>query len=378
MIDTIQRIGLLTGGGDCPGLNAVIRAAVKTAVNEYGWEVLGIEDGFEGLIQPHKARLLAVADVRGLLPRGGTILGRTNRANPFHYEVASDGQVRVFDVSGTVMQHVREYAIDVLIVIGGDGSMRIAHELMHKGLKVVGVPKTIDNDLYGTEITVGFDTAVNTVMEALDKLHTTAESHHRVLVIEVMGRHVGWIALAAGVAGGADVILIPEIPYHLDVIAEKINQRYESGAQFSIVVVAEGSMPFGGEAVYQAERDLGGVARLGGIGDLVAAQVRRTCHVDVRAMVLGHLQRGGSPTAFDRLLATRFGAMAVHMIAQGQAGYMAAFRDGRMTAIPMSDAVSQQKQVPLDSDLVRTASGLNICLGTHRQALVAGQKPDGP
>jgi 6-phosphofructokinase 1 len=376
MIDTIQRIGLLTGGGDCPGLNAVIRAAVKTAINEYGWEVLGIEDGFEGLIKPEKVRLLAGADVRGLLPRGGTILGSTNRANPFHYEVASDGQVRVFDVSGTVMQHAREYGIDVLIVIGGDGSMRIAHELMHKGLKVVGVPKTIDNDLYGTEITVGFDTAVNTVMEALDKLHTTAESHHRVLVIEVMGRHVGWIALAAGVAGGADVILIPEIPYHLDVITEKINQRYQSGAQFSIVVVAEGSMPFGGEAVYQAERDLGGVARLGGIGDLVATQVRRTCQVDVRAMVLGHLQRGGSPTAFDRLLATRFGAMAVHMIAQGQVGHMAALRNGRMTAIPMSDAVSQQKQVPLDSDLVRTALGLNICLGSHRQALVVGQERD--
>jgi 6-phosphofructokinase 1 len=376
MIDTIQRIGLLTGGGDCPGLNAVIRAAVKTAINEYGWEVLGIEDGFEGLIKPEKVRLLAVADVRGLLPRGGTILGSTNRANPFHYEVASDGQVRVFDVSGTVMQRTREYGLDVLIVIGGDGSMRIAHELMHKGLKVVGVPKTIDNDLYGTEITVGFDTAVNTVMEALDKLHTTAESHHRVLVVEVMGRHVGWIALAAGVAGGADVILIPEIPYHLDVITEKINQRYQSGAQFSIVVVAEGSMPFGGEAVYQVERDLGGVARLGGIGDLVAAQVRRTCQVDVRAMVLGHLQRGGSPTAFDRLLATRFGAMAVHMIAQGQVGHMAALRDGRMTAIPLSDAVSQQKQVPLDSDLVRTAFGLNICLGTHRQALAAGQEHD--
>jgi 6-phosphofructokinase 1 len=376
MIDTIQRIGLLTGGGDCPGLNAVIRAAVKTAINEYGWEVLGIEDGFEGLIKPGKVRLMDLTDVRGLLPRGGTILGSTNRANPFHYEVASDGQVRVLDVSGTVMQHAREYGIDVLIVIGGDGSMRIAHELMHKGLQVVGVPKTIDNDLYGTEITIGFDTAVNTVMGALDKLHTTAESHHRVLVIEVMGRHVGWIALAAGVAGGADVILIPEIPYHLDVITEKINQRYQSGAQFSIVVVAEGSMPFGGEAVYQAERDLGGVARLGGIGDLVATQVRRTCQVDVRAMVLGHLQRGGSPTAFDRLLATRFGAMAVHMIAQGQVGHMAALRNGRMTAIPMSDAVSQQKQVPLDSDLVRTALGLNICLGSHRQALVVGQERD--
>ena len=371
MSNTIQRIGLLTGGGDCPGLNAVIRAVVKTAINEYGWEVLGIEDGFEGLIQPGKARLLDVTDVRGLLPRGGTILGSTNRANPFHYEVRTNGETKVLDVSETVIHRAREYGIEVLIVIGGDGSMRIAHELMQKGLKVVGVPKTIDNDLYGTEVSVGFDTAVNTTMEALDKLHTTAESHHRVLVIEVMGRHAGWIALAAGVAGGADVILIPEIPYCLDVITEKINQRNDSGAKFSIVVVAEGSMPLGGEAVYRAERELGGVSRLGGIGELVAAQVRRTCHADVRATVLGHLQRGGSPTAFDRLLATRFGAMAVHMIAQGQVGHMVALHAGHMTAVPISDAVSRPKQVPLDSDLVRAALGLHICLGNSRQAIIA-------
>ena len=371
MSNTIQRIGLLTGGGDCPGLNAVIRAVVKTAINEYGWEVLGIEDGFEGLIQPGKARLLDVTDVRGLLPRGGTILGSTNRANPFHYEVRTNGETKVLDVSETVIHRAREYGMEVLIVIGGDGSMRIAHELMQKGLKVVGVPKTIDNDLYGTEVSVGFDTAVNTTMEALDKLHTTAESHHRVLVIEVMGRHAGWIALAAGVAGGADVILIPEIPYCLDVITEKINQRNDSGAKFSIVVVAEGSMPLGGEAVYRAERELGGVSRLGGIGELVAAQVRRTCHADVRTTVLGHLPRGGSPTAFDRLLATRFGAMAVHMIAQGQVGHMVALHAGHMTAVPISDAVSRPKQVPLESDLVRAALGLHICLGNSRQTIIA-------
>src|SRR6516162_7012865 len=293
MADTIQRIGILTGGGDCPGLNAVIRAVVKTASNEYGWEVLGIEDGFEGLIKPDKVRLLDITDVRGLLPRGGTMLGSTNRANPFHYEVATDGQVRVFDVSETVLHRAREYGIEALLVIGGDGTMRIAHELMPKGLQVVGVPKTIDNDLYGTEVSVGFDTAVNTAMEALDRLHTTAESHHRVLVIELMGRHAGWIALAAGVAGGTDVILLPEIPYALDVVAEKIQQRNQSGAQFSSVVVAEGSRPLGGEAVYQAERDLGGVSRLGGIGEVVAAQVRRRCQTDVRVTVLGHLQRGG-------------------------------------------------------------------------------------
>jgi 6-phosphofructokinase 1 len=362
---------MLTGGGDCPGLNAVIRAAVKTAINEYGWEVLGIEDGFEGLIKPDKARLLDVTDVRGLLPRGGTILGSTNRANPFQYEVSANGAVHVFDVSETVLQRVRDYSLDGLLVIGGDGTMRIAQELLQRGLPVVGVPKTIDNDLYGTEVTVGFDTAVTTAMEALDKLHTTAESHHRVLVIELMGRHAGWIALAAGVAGGADVILIPEIPYHLDVVAEKIQQRNQSGARFSIVVVAEGSIPLSGEAVYQAERDLGGVSRLGGIGEVVAAQVRRRCQTDVRVTVLGHLQRGGSPTAFDRLLATRFGAMAVHLMAQGRVGHMVALDQGHITAVPLRDAVSRQKLVPLDSDLVRAALGLTICLGNHRQAIVA-------
>jgi 6-phosphofructokinase 1 len=272
------------------------------------------------------------------------------------------------------MHLAREYGIEVLIVIGGDGSMRIAHELVAKGLQVVGVPKTIDNDLDGTDVSVGFDTAVTTAMEALDKLHTTAESHHRVLVLEVMGRHAGWIALAAGVAGGADVILIPEIPYDLDVIADKIRQRHQSGAQFSLVVVAEGSRPLGGEAVYQAERDLGGVSRLGGIGDVVTAQLRRMCHTDVRVTVLGHLQRGGSPTACDRLLATRFGAMAAHMIAQGKRGHMVALRNGRVTAIPLRDAVSRQKQVPLESDLVHAALGLTICLGNSRQAIGAGQE----
>jgi ATP-dependent phosphofructokinase / diphosphate-dependent phosphofructokinase len=375
MSDTIQRIGVLTGGGDCPGLNAVIRAAVKTAINEYGWEVLGIEDGFEGIIKPDKARLLDITDVRGLLPRGGTMLGSTNRANPFHYEVSNNGEVKVFDVSETVLQRAQDYGINVLLVIGGDGTMRIAQELIQKGLQVVGVPKTIDNDLYGTEVTVGFDTAVTTAMEALDKLHTTAESHHRVLVIELMGRHAGWIALAAGVAGGADVILIPEIPYHLDSVADKIRQRNDSGAQFSLVVVAEGSMPLGGEAVYQAERDLGGVSRLGGVGEVVAAQLRRMCHADVRVTVLGHLQRGGSPSAFDRLLATRFGAMAVHMIAQGKVGHMVALQDGHMAAVLMREAVSRPKQVPLDSDLVGAALGLNTCLGNTRQAIMVRQEP---
>jgi 6-phosphofructokinase 1 len=328
------------------------------------------------LIQPHKARVLDVADVRGLLPRGGTILGSTNRANPFHYEVATNGAVKVFDVSETVVHRTREYGIDVLIVIGGDGSLRIAAELMPKGLKVVGVPKTIDNDLGGTEVTFGFDTAVTTAMEALDKLHTTAESHHRVIVLEVMGRHAGWIALAAGVAGGADVILLPEIPYRLDVVADKIRQRQQSGAKFSLVVVAEGSTPHDGDAVYRAERDLGGVARLGGIGEVVATQLKKACQVDVRATVLGHLQRGGSPSAFDRLLATRFGAMAVHLVAQGKVGHMVALHSGRITAVPIADAVSQPKRVPLDGDLLQAAFGLQVCVGNSRQAIMALQAPE--
>ncbi len=369
MTDAIRRIGVLTGGGDCPGLNAVIRAAVKTAINEYGWEVLGIEDGFEGLIQPGKVRPLTAADVRGILPRGGTILGTTNRANPFHYEVEIEGALKVFDVSDDVVRHAQVLGIDALIVIGGDGSLRIAHELMQKGLKAVGVPKTIDNDLQGTVVTFGFDTAVNTAVEALDKLHTTAESHHRVIILEVMGRDAGWIALKAGIAGGADAILIPEIPYDLEVIASKIDTRNQRGAKFSIVVVAEGAVPIAGEAVYQAERDIGGTRRLGGIGEVLASQLKACCEAEVRVTVLGHLQRGGSPSAFDRLLASRFGATAVHLVAQGKLGHMVALQDERIISVPIAEAVAEQKLVPLDSDILLTAFGLDICLGDSRQTI---------
>lgn len=368
-----MRIGVLTGGGDCPGLNAVIRAVVKTAINEYGWEVLGVEDGFEGLIQPGKVHLLTAADVRGILPRGGTILGTTNRANPFQYEVEIEGGVQVFDVSDDVVRHAQVLGMDALIVIGGDGSLRIAHELMQKGLKIVGVPKTIDNDLQGTVVTFGFDTAVNTAMDALDKLHTTAESHHRVIILEVMGRNAGWIALKAGIAGGADVILIPEIPYDLDVVADKINRRNRQGAKFSIVVVAEGAMPAGGEAVYQAEREMGGVRRLGGVGEVLATQLKARCQAEVRVTILGHLQRGGSPSAFDRLLATRFGAIAVHLVAQDKCGHMVALQDERIISVPIAEAVKQQKFVPLGSDILLTAFGLDICLGNSRQAIEAIQ-----
>jgi len=372
--NNIKRIGVLTGGGDCPGLNAVIRAVVKTAINEHHWEVLGIEDGFEGLIQPGKVRELSFDDVRGILPRGGTILGTTNRANPFEYRVETGNGIETLDVSDDVVRHAQVLGLDALITIGGDGSLRIAHELIQKGLKVVGVPKTIDNDLMRTAVTFGFDTALNTAMQALDKLHTTAESHHRVIILEVMGRDAGWIALEAGIAGGADVILIPEIPYDIRSIQEKIETRNQRGAKFSIVVVAEGAKPEGGEAIYRESREIGAEQRLGGIGELVAKQLRDCCDVEVRVTVLGHLQRGGSPSAFDRLLGSRFGTMAVHLVAEGKLGYMVALEHDRIVPVPIAEAVAKQKFVPLNSDIILTAFGLDINLGKSRTKIEAMQK----
>lgn len=369
MTEQIRKIGVLTGGGDCPGLNAVIRAVVKTAINEYSLEVLGIEDGFEGLIQPGKVRILGLQDVRGILPRGGTILGTTNRANPFKYEVQTDKGIKLFDVSDDVIRHAQVLGIDALIVIGGDGSLSIAEELMRKGLKVVGVPKTIDNDLQMTQVTFGFDTALNTAMEALDKLHTTAESHHRVIILEVMGRSSGWIALEAGIAGGADVILIPEISYNLQSVISKIHFRNQRGAKFSIIVVAEGAHEEGGQPMFQSVLEVGGAPRLGGIGQALEQMLREHSKLEVRLTVLGHLQRGGSPSVFDRLLASRFGAMAVHLVVKGQAGCMVALQDGNILSVPIHDAVSRIKTVPLTSDIIKTALGLDICLGKSRQAI---------
>ncbi len=362
-VNSVHRIGVLTGGGDAPGLNAVIRAVVKTAVQQYGWEVLGIEDGFEGLIQPGKVRLLTPADVRGILSRGGTILGTTNRADPFHYVVNVEGAARIFDVSDDVVRRAQVLGLDALVVIGGDGTLRITHELIAKGLRAVCVPKTIDNDIERTLVTFGFDTAVNTAVGALDKLHTTAESHHRVLLLEVMGRDAGWIALEAGIAGDADVILIPEMPYTIEPIIERVRERNRSGAKYSIIVAAEGAQPVGGERVYAQEAIAGGLPRLGGIGAQLAAQIEHLTGTEARVMVLGYLQRGGSPSAFDRLLASRFGVMAVQLIAEGRFGYMAALEHDHITAVPIAEAAARQKLVPLASDLIRTARGLGICLG---------------
>jgi 6-phosphofructokinase 1 len=360
----IRRIGVLTGGGDCPGLNAVIRAVVKTAIGSYRLSVVGFENGFGGLIQ-NRAHDLSTSDVVGILPRGGTILGTTNRDNPFKYQMVINGEKIFRDVSDRVIENINIQEIDALIVIGGDGSLSIGNDLYKlKGLPVVGVPKTIDNDLSATDQTFGFDTALNTASEALDKLHTTAESHHRVMVLEVMGRYAGWIALEAGIAGGADVILIPEIPYTIDRVYEKINQRRDNGKLFSIVVVAEGAKPLGGEMVVKrrVEESFDPI-RLGGIGNVVANQIEDETGMEARVTVLGHLQRGGTPTAFDRILATRYGAGAVNLVMAGKFGEMVCLRTPNIESVPLTEAVGEIRHVPIDGDMVRTARQIGISFG---------------
>ncbi|MEW6276449.1 MAG: 6-phosphofructokinase [Bacillota bacterium] len=359
----IKRIGILTGGGDAPGLNAVIRAVVKTSIKQYGLGVVGFLNGFGGLIK-NQAREITEKDVVGILPRGGTILGTTNRDNPFHYPVIKEGKKVFVDVSDRIFENISIQEVDALIVIGGDGSLAIARELYEKGLPVVGVPKTIDNDLAATDQTFGFDTALTTATEALDKLHTTAESHHRVMVLEVMGRYAGWIALTAGIAGGADVILIPEIPYQIGKVVEKINERGQQEKKFSIIVVAEGAKPLGGEMVVQKTvEDSYDPIRLGGVGHVVAQQVEELTGKETRVTILGHLQRGGSPTAFDRILATRYGTMAVNLIMEGRFGEMVCLSGTTITSVSLRNGAGKMRQVPLDSDLIRSARQLGISLG---------------
>lgn len=358
----MTRIAMLTGGGDAPGLNAVIRAVAKSAIQVYGWEVLGVRDGFDGFLRPEGVFPLRLEDVRGILPRGGTILGAANRGNPFARKILREGQEVIEDVSGQVIERIRQLQLDGLVVIGGDGTLRIALELWQLGVPVVGVPKTIDNDVGGTEVTFGFDTAVNIAMEAIDRLHTTAEAHHRVMVLEVMGRDAGFIALQAGVAGGADVILIPEIPFRYESILAKIQQRIESGRLFSIVVVSEGAHPLGGEKVYRQAGDSVTAPRLGGIGYRVGEFLSAN-GLETRVTVLGHLQRGGSPTAFDRWLASRFGAAAVRLVAQGRFGHMVALQGGRVIDVPLAEALAVPKRVEIHGEGVQTARDLGICLG---------------
>ncbi len=357
----MKTIGILTGGGDAPGLNAVIRAVVLTAKHRYGWDVIGIRQGFDGLLHDAPANILTEERVRPLLTRGGTILGAVNRGNPFRQVVeTADGAVEPIDLTDEALRRLANMGVEALIVAGGDGTMAIAQKLLDRGARVVGVPKTIDNDLAQTDVTFGFDTAILTATDALDKLQTTAESHHRVMVLEVMGRNAGWIALKAGVAGGADAILIPEIPFDVAIVCAQIQQAREHGRNYSLIVVAEGAAPINGAQEYYIQT--GGVMRLGGIGYIVGNMIADCIGAEVRVTVLGHLQRGGQPTPHDRWLATRFGAAAVQLVAQEQWGYMVALRGEQIVSVPMRDAL-QMKQVDPNGDMVQMARDLGIVFG---------------
>jgi ATP-dependent phosphofructokinase / diphosphate-dependent phosphofructokinase len=381
-----MRIAISTGGGDAPGLNAVIRAVVLSA-HRRGWESIGIRRGYDGLFQrggkfdfayskpyhgPERRKgepaggliRLGPDQVRGITHLGGTILGSTNRGNPFKWPTRlPDGTVQEIDRAGEIVEGFARHRLDALVAIGGDGSLAIAHDLWKRGIPVVGVPKTIDNDVVGTEATFGFDTAVSTATDALDKLHTTAESHDRVMVVELMGRNAGWIALHSGLSGSADVILIPEIPFDIDLVCQKIRDREAAGRHFSIVVVAEGARPRNGPVALIEEARAGMVARLGGMAAQVAEAIRQRTGKETRSLVLGHLQRGGSPTTFDRLLALRFGSAAVRAIADEDFGSVVVFTPPTVSRRRIADVMGRQKLVPLDSGVILTARNLGISFG---------------
>ncbi len=355
----IRRLGLLTGGGDCPGLNAVIRAVVKGALYNHDLEVIGFNNGFRGLVEDDAA-LLKDYDVSGILNRGGTILGTSNRDNPFNYQPGgSDYTGTGVDRSADAIENLNKWAIECLVVIGGDGSLILAHRFSELGVPVIGIPKTIDNDLPATDVTFGFDSAVTTATEAIDKIHTTAESHHRIMVVEVMGRYAGWIALQAGMAGGGDIILIPELPFEYSCIIDKIEERRRRGKKFSIIVAAEGAHPVGSEPIYQ---EISNSKRLGGVGQLVSHEIESQTGLESRATVLGHLQRGGSPTAYDRILATRFGVKAVELFMAGQFDRMVCLRGNKIESVPLEQAVGT-KLVDPQSEQVRAAIAVGTSFG---------------
>jgi 6-phosphofructokinase 1 len=352
-MSNIRCIGIATGGGDAPGLNAVIRAATRAAILKYKWKVIGIPDGFDGLIWPEKSFELTLKEVSGILPRGGTILGTTSRGNPFQYKTGENrGEVR--DISDQVIANAGKLGIDAIISIGGDGSQKIGHELFLKGMKIVGVPKTIDNDLSATDVTFGFDTALHTVTDGIDKIHTTAASHHRVMVVEVMGRDCGWIALEAGMAGGAHIILIPEIAFTLKRVCEQIGERENVGRRFTIVVVAEG---------VKLPPELKENRRASTVGNLIGNAIATGANKEVRISVLGHIQRGGSPSPFDRILATRFGVAAVDLIAAGGFGMMVALRGESIVSVDVAHAIGHLKSVDPQGEMVRTARAIGIGFG---------------
>lgn len=359
-----RRIAVSTGGGDCPGLNAVIRAVTMTLIRDHGCEVFGIETGFDGLLGRGGARVRPLTEpvVRGILPEGGTILGTSNRGSPFAMPREGGGTV---DRSAEILERIQSLGIDTVVTIGGDGSMKIAARLLDLGLNLIGVPKTIDNDLLVTDVTFGFDSALQVATDAIDRLHSTADSHHRVMIVEVMGRDAGWIALHAGIAGGADVILVPEIPYRIDTVVNAVVKRARTGLKSSIVVVAEGAVEAGAGAMYLDERaSTHSVARrLGGIGTKVAEDIAEACGADTRATVLGHVQRGGSPSPFDRVLGTRFGCAAAHLVAKGARGRMVALRGADIIDCAIVDAIAEPKLVDPGGELVAAAQSLGTTFG---------------
>jgi phosphofructokinase-like protein len=356
----MRRVGILTGGGDAPGLNAVIRAVVKASTNA-GIECVGLEDSFDGLIYPERSRVLTLQEVTGILRLGGTILGTTNRGDPFAYPIATEnGPV---DYSARCIENLGALGLDALVVIGGDGTLSIAHEFHKCGVPIVGVPKTIDNDIVETTMTFGFDTAVAFATHAIDRLHATAHAHHRIMVVEVMGRYTGWIALYSGIAGGADVVLIPEIPFDLEIVAARIRARDEWGSRFSIVVVAEGAYPAGGSRSIVVAGTEQRLERLGGIGELVSRDLEVLTGKEARHVVLGHLQRGGTPSSYDRVLATRFGSFAVDLLRRGEFGVMVALRSPDIVAVPLDRVVGRTRTVPVGGDVVMTARSVGISFG---------------
>jgi len=360
---TRKRIAILTGGGDCPGINAVIRAVAKKAMLEDEMEVIGIEDGYHGLVN-NKYRKLAYDDVSGILTLGGTILGTSKIANPYKYAVKKGENLQFEDLSKTAIRNIKKLGVICLVCIGGDGTLGIAHQLHHDGVNIVGVPKTIDNDIRGTDITFGFDSAVAVATEGIDRIHTTAQSHHRVMIVEVMGHHAGWIALHSGIASGGDVILIPEIPYDINSVVEKIEERNRKGKRFTIIVVAEGAKPKGGNVVVRKiVKESADPVRLGGIGFVLSEQIEKITGIETRTVVLGYLQRGGSPTAFDRILATSLGTKAVELIQKGRFGYMVAVKQNKIVEVSLEQVAKGPRIVPLNHPLIQSARSVGTCFG---------------
>ena len=361
----IRKIAILTGGGDCPGLNAVIRGIVKSGIIHYGWEMFGVKDGFDGLIEgDNRIFRMDLKTIRGILPKGGTILGTSNRGNPFKYPIKTKHGIELTDVSNKILSTLLRNGIDGLVVIGGDGTLNIAHTLYEKGANIVGVPKTIDNDISATDYTFGFQTAIDTATDAIDKLHSTAESHHRIIIIEVMGRDAGWIALNSGIAGGADIILIPEIPFTYESIIKKISTRQSRGSAFSIIVVSEGALLKGKNTItVNRESEKGDLPRLGGIGYSIEMKLNEITDLEVRTTVLGHIQRGGITSAYDRILSSRFGVEAANLVAQKKFGYMVSLKGTTIAGVPIEEAIGKKKYVDPNGQLVETARRLSISMG---------------